>query len=154
MPQPLAAPATPLAPAAPAPAASETGPDALSEAPGAVWYVRPAAGGQYGPAGAEVMRTWLAEGRVGPDALVWREGWRDWRAASDVFPQLATTFMPRGADLFVPDTPVRLPGMGSIHLSVTRRRKSRSNQIFLIVMLVAAVAVLLGVFIYVITRGT
>jgi hypothetical protein len=102
----------------------------------------------------EIMRTWISEGRVGPDALVWREGWRDWRGASEVFPRLVAGTSPRGADLFVPDTPVRLPGRGSAHLSVGRRRSSRSNQVFLIVMLLAAVVALFGVFLYVITRGT
>lgn len=61
----------------------------LDEAPNAVWYVRPSAGGQYGPATADVLRTWLAEGRIAHDTLVWREGWRDWREAGEVFPQLA-----------------------------------------------------------------
>jgi len=61
----------------------------LDEAPNAVWYVRPSAGGQYGPATADVMRAWLAEGRIAYDTLVWREGWRDWREAGEVFPQLA-----------------------------------------------------------------
>ncbi len=26
---------------------------------------------------------------MGPDSLVWREGWRDWRLGSQVFPHLA-----------------------------------------------------------------
>lgn len=63
-------------------------PDPLTEAPTAVWYVRPAAGGQYGPATCEIMRAWLDEGRVGADSLVWREGWHDWQEARQVFPQL------------------------------------------------------------------
>ena len=54
-----------------------------------IWYVRPPSGGQFGPADAEVMRTWLKEGRVTPDSLVWREGWRDWAEAVTVFPKLA-----------------------------------------------------------------
>jgi hypothetical protein len=70
--------------AADAPAA-----DALSEARDAVWYVRPPSGGQFGPATGNIMRGWLAEGRVVADALVWREGWRDWREAGAVFPQLS-----------------------------------------------------------------
>jgi len=62
--------------------------DPLAEAPAAVWYVRPPAGGQFGPAGVQVMREWLGQRRVGPDYLVWREGWPDWRPAAFVFPQL------------------------------------------------------------------
>jgi hypothetical protein len=34
------------------------------------------------------MRTWLSEGRVTGDSLVWREGWTDWQAAGKVFPSL------------------------------------------------------------------
>lgn len=60
--------------------------DWIADAPEAVWYVRNRAGGQYGPAVGNVMRTWLQEGRVSRDCYVWREGWAHWRQASDVFP--------------------------------------------------------------------
>ena len=63
--------------------------DPISEAPDAVWYVRPSAGGQYGPARGEIMRRWITEGRVGTDSLVWREGWTDWKSASSVLPEVA-----------------------------------------------------------------
>lgn len=82
-----AAPGAP-APADVAPAASSTVSDPLTEAGDVVWYVRPASGGQFGPASSDVMRSWLEQGRVGADSLVWREGWNDWREASKVFPQL------------------------------------------------------------------
>ncbi|MGQ9761860.1 MAG: GYF domain-containing protein [Thermogutta sp.] len=59
-----------------------------------VWYVRPPAGGQYGPAAPEVVRTWFAEGRVTPDSYVWREGWRDWKLARDVFPAMLLKVLP------------------------------------------------------------
>ncbi len=61
----------------------------LEEDPNALWYVMPASGGRYGPASPAVMRTWLMEGRIGLDTLVWRSGWPDWRSAEDVFPNLA-----------------------------------------------------------------
>lgn len=57
-----------------------------------MWYVRPATGGQFGPADETVLRAWAAEGRVGGDAYVWRTGWPDWRLAAelpDYFPQLS-----------------------------------------------------------------
>ncbi len=62
--------------------------DLISEAPEAVWYVRPPTGGQYGPADGEIIRRWLEEGRVSADSLVWREGWDDWKTADSVFPSL------------------------------------------------------------------
>jgi hypothetical protein len=48
-------------------AATATADDPIAEAPAAIWYVRPPTGGQYGPARGEVMRKWLAEGRVSSD---------------------------------------------------------------------------------------
>lgn len=65
--------------------------DPLADPSEVVWYVRPPSGGQYGPATREVMRKWIREGRVSPDSLVWREGWRDWKEAVAVFPQLSTS---------------------------------------------------------------
>ena len=59
--------------------------DPFEEAPNAVWYIRPPGGGQFGPAGADLMRQWFAEGRVGANSLVWRDGWADWLVASQVF---------------------------------------------------------------------
>jgi hypothetical protein len=74
-----------------APAVVPVLPDPIAEAPSAVWYVRTNAGGQFGPARGEMMRQWLDERRVGPDYLVWREGWPEWKRASAVFAKLATT---------------------------------------------------------------
>jgi hypothetical protein len=54
----------------------------------AQWYVRPPAGGQYGPATGEVMRLWIVENRITPSTLVWRDGWPQWRSAREVLPEL------------------------------------------------------------------
>jgi len=48
-----------------------------------VWHVRPASGGQYGPADGATMKKWVGEGRVPVDALVWRSDWSQWRRAGD-----------------------------------------------------------------------
>jgi uncharacterized protein DUF4339 len=88
--QPRVAGSMPTAPAAG---------DAIAEAPSAVWYVRPATGGQFGPASGEIMRGWLGEGRVGASSLVWRAGWAEWRAASAVFPQLGGPVAPPGVPM-------------------------------------------------------
>ncbi len=58
---------------------------AIEEAPTAAWYVQPPSGGQFGPAASETMQEWLSENRVTPDSVVWREGWPQWRLASEVF---------------------------------------------------------------------
>jgi hypothetical protein len=61
----------------------------LSEENAATWYVRPPSGGQYGPATTEVLRQWIGEGRVASTALLWREGWPQWRDASEALPEFA-----------------------------------------------------------------
>lgn len=75
--------------------------DPISEAPAAVWYVRPPNGMQYGPARGDVMRQWLTEGRVSGDSLVWREGWPDWRPAGQLFPELQPP-----SEVIIPSAPV------------------------------------------------
>jgi hypothetical protein len=76
--------------------------DPLTEAGDAAWYVQPPSGGQFGPAVADVMRTWLAEGRITSDALVWHEGWNNWKPAAEVFPQLSQNQPSLGLDLLPP----------------------------------------------------
>lgn len=61
----------------------------LDSEPEAIWYVRPPSGGQYGPAKSPLLRQWVGEHRVAADALVWRDGWPQWREAIDVFPEYA-----------------------------------------------------------------
>jgi hypothetical protein len=76
--------------------------DPIDDAPSAVWYVRPATGGQFGPASGEIMRAWIAEGRVGASSLVWRAGWQEWRAASAIFPQLGSLLASPGVSVGPP----------------------------------------------------
>lgn len=123
------------------PAPPTTTPDPLAQAANVVWYVRPASGGQFGPATGDVMRTWLQEGRIGPDSLVWREGWRDWQQAADAFPQLN----PHGPSLegLIPATPSpTLPATRSSTYALGRSR-SRGAHLGLLIMLLVAVLLLL-----------
>ncbi|RMF43401.1 MAG: DUF4339 domain-containing protein [Planctomycetota bacterium] len=50
-----------------------------------IWYVRPSIGGEYGPVPSGVIEQWLHERRIDPAALVWRDGWAEWKTAADVF---------------------------------------------------------------------
>jgi len=132
--------------------AGQTPPDPIAEAGDVVWYVRPASGGQFGPAGADVMRSWIEEGRVSADSLVWHEGWRDWQEASEVFVQ--------------PGAIANDPGVGPIGTAVgsrastlrnsraTARRRSNTTQTLVIVGLILAVVILLGVFVLIVSGSS
>jgi hypothetical protein len=121
-------------------------PDPLADGPEVVWYLRAPSGAQYGPATQQVMRSWLREGRVTPDSLVWREGWRDWEDAGDVFPESAFSETP------IPDA---LPGFDGVvgatfgdlagsRLGPIENAKSGLNQALIILALVALGAAILG----------
>ncbi|MGA2619806.1 MAG: DUF4339 domain-containing protein [Thermoguttaceae bacterium] len=141
-------PAGPVAaPLGPAPPPSG---DAIADAPEMIWYVRPPTGGQFGPASGEVMRNWLAEGRVSAECLVWREGWRDWQEAAAVFPQLRASevmdFLETAS--IVPTVPsaashTHHPKTGS---------KSDNLQSMLLVLLSLGVIILVAVFLIVLFR--
>ncbi len=54
----------------------------------AQWFVRPPAGGQYGPADGPTLRQWISEHRVTPGTLVWRTGWSHWLTAREALPDV------------------------------------------------------------------
>jgi hypothetical protein len=90
-------------PTAPSSAAN----DPIAANPELVWYVRPPNGNQFGPAKGELLLSWIKEGRVGPDSLVWQEGWPDWKPAAETFPQLAAP--PDPMNNLLAGTPDSLP---------------------------------------------
>jgi hypothetical protein len=122
-----------------------------------IWYVRPPTGGQFGPAGGPLMRTWLAEGRLSGDTLVWREGWRDWQEAGHIFPQLqhdsGTVQDMAGVPL---ESPLELPldfsppeARSEHPYRPKTRHRFNGNQFTLVAALVIAVAILVAVFLFV-----
>jgi hypothetical protein len=141
------------APAYPAPVAVPVGAaaiaDPIAEAPAATWYVRPPAGGQFGPARGDVMRKWIAEGRVSSDSLVWREGWADWRNAGQLFSNLAAAKANDApATAAIPSTP-RSTRAASRYQS-KKKGGSGLAVAFLIILAIVCV-ILVGVLIYVLT---
>ncbi|MHC4400097.1 MAG: DUF4339 domain-containing protein [Planctomycetota bacterium] len=129
-------------PAAPAYGAEAIpgGADPLAEAPGAVWYVRPPGGGQFGPAAGDVMKTWIAEDRVSPDSLVWREGWPDWQKASDVFPQLGTEpSEPSIEPVVTPTQPSVEAAPATAPRRLSRSSSAGSRQAVILILALAAV---------------
>jgi hypothetical protein len=152
-----AVPAVPAVSPPPSQPASPEPADPIAEAPEVIWYVRPPSGGQFGPAAGDLMRTWLSEGRVSADSLVWREGWRDWQEAGKVFPKLRSNQI---AD-FLETTPVvsvaadhgyMAPAAAHVHRPKVKRSSDR-NQIALLVVLSLAVIVLFVVFLLVLFGG-
>jgi hypothetical protein len=75
----------------------------VTPAAGSQWYVRPTAGGQFGPATDEVFRDWIADGRVAADAFVWREGWADWKLARDAADDLPAPLVATPVAVAPPD---------------------------------------------------
>src|SRR6185369_12470502 len=89
--------AAPVAPAAPAPT-TPSRPDPIAEAPHLQWYVLPpGATSHYGPAPGDMFLSWITEGRVSTDSMVWRQDWPNWQLAGSVLPQLSPTKVPEPA---------------------------------------------------------
>jgi hypothetical protein len=123
-----------------------------------IWYIRPPSGGQFGPAPGELMRTWMNEGRVSADSLVWREGWRDWQEAGTVFPKLRGTQLldmvetaPAAGHALAGDPRAGVPSAAHLHRHSTSRSTDRS-QVALLAVLVLLVVVLSVVFVIVLTH--
>ena len=121
--------------------------DPISEAPHAVWYVRPPSGGQFGPASGDIMRSWIAEGRVTIDSLVWREGWPEWQSAGSTFPGLLTP----GSHAALAEVP-RIVTQPSVVASteIHRKRKSTKMTLPLVGSLIVACVILFAALIYVV----
>ncbi len=153
-------------------------PDPLAEVPEAVWYVRPSSGGQFGPAEADLMRTWLEEGRITGDSFVWREDWEDWVPASEVFaelpaaaegtgpgeaskqpPQQAPTIEPRRAPEADSKQPASelVPPIGILaepsRLRTSAQRRARRRRVNLVVALIVVVVLLGIVLVLVLSRS-
>jgi hypothetical protein len=140
------------------------------------WYVRPASGGQFGPATEELFCTWIAEGRVSADSQVWRDGWTAWKLALDaaddlpmplaaapvaaVSPPVSTIPVAddrRSADVAKPTAEPRIslpthavPNAPTPSRYEIQRRQSRRSQLTLAIVMLVAVIVLAVVLIWVI----
>lgn len=92
-------------------AAPKAAPDNRQPAPDATptaephWHVRPPSGGEYGPASDELIRTWISEYRITPSSQLKRADWKEWRVASEVFPDL----LPKSNHTSTPATPSAQP---------------------------------------------
>ncbi|WP_442483611.1 DUF4339 domain-containing protein [Aeoliella sp. SH292] len=167
---PTPAPAAPPAPAPAAPAPTPplepaaTVPQVAAAEEVAAWYIRPASGGQFGPADDVLIQQWATEGRVGADSYMWRTGWVDWRLASELpdhFPQLqaaaAAPLLPT-SEYNTPSSTAVKPAQSAEDPSLAaaryRRRKQQAarGQQLIAVLLVVLTLALAGVLVWVIYR--
>ena len=136
----------------------------------AVWFVRPPAGGQFGPADETTLTRWIHEKRIVADTYLWREGWPKWRRAGDVSSSLpeplslpvATSVPPVAIGIDHELASVKLaPGKNPDPLSVerlgTKQRKTHRRplrvQMVPALGLLLLVVILLGVLVWVINRN-
>lgn len=150
--------------------------DLLSDDPDATWYVRPPSGGQYGPADGNVLRGWIDEGRVAATALLWRDGWPNWREASEVLPALASQVPATVSQTTSPSNPsgpsqtvvTDLPASTAVapagavvsaadfsgRADVGAERRQRNGRRILLIGMLSAIALsLVGVLIFILTRS-
>ena len=148
--QPLAALSTTAASASPSTANHEP----------VAWYVRPAGGGQFGPATSEVFQQWIADGRVAVDSWVWRTGWADWKAGSEALALVADRppLEPVAAMAAVLEGPAASiavggsnahvePGSAEARRAEIKRRKQRVRAISSVLALVALAMLMALVFV-------
>jgi hypothetical protein len=118
------------------------------------WYVRPASGGQFGPATAEVLQQWIEDGRVAADSWVWRTGWTDWKAGSEAVAALADPKMTamQSAEGVLGASPLSNVELNSAEARrrEIKRRKQRMRTISTVLALVALL--MLSALVFVLTR--
>ncbi|MEO2048953.1 MAG: DUF4339 domain-containing protein [Pirellulales bacterium] len=99
-----------------------------------LWYVRNDTDQQFGPVETDVIRQWLAEGRVSSDSWVWRTGWPQWKQADEAFatsvhpPPVQTadeSSMESATALTPPATPI--PGTPPVPQSLPLTEPSRPD---------------------------
>ena len=127
---------------------------AFDEAPDASWFVRPTSGGQFGPADASTMKSWLSEGRVGRDSLVWREGWEEWESAEKTF-DLEFQGIAESTSSTPPVTSSKPASTSGSNIAYHQmaRRKAKTMGIILIVALVL-LTIVLAVLLVLVANGT
>ena len=127
--------------------------------PPEVWFVRPPAGGQYGPASDATFARWIREGRIVRDAYVWREGWSSWHLVSSVTDRLpgdvseAVLLSMTSNDANREQTAVTKASAAAAEIRRARRRSSRRHWLLAIVLLILVIA-LSGLLILVLRSGT
>ena len=121
------------------------------------WFVRPPSGGQFGPAPSRLLMNWISESRVTADSFLWRQGFAQWRLASELLPELfEKTSQPVDFLQTPTDTSATSPELGLNATSTSRtsavlkkRKQKRRQQLTMVILLATVSIILLGVLILV-----
>ena len=73
----------------------------IAERPDLKWYVRPAEGGEFGPASGEILHSWITERRIDHRTQVRRHDWIQWQTASTIFSEFKKEGPAKYPDHFV-----------------------------------------------------
>ncbi|TWT47279.1 DUF4339 domain-containing protein [Botrimarina hoheduenensis] len=146
-------------------------PPILPDRPAAIeWRAASPAGEQFGPTVPVLFAQWIREGRIGPDWLVWRSDWPDWRTAAEAGPDLPAPLVgirPRAA---APPSQVAAPPARVAPPAVTgplspqrertstteysqRRKQVRRRQTLIAAVLLALVLIMVTVLVVLLTSG-
>lgn len=66
--------------------------DCIAEKPEVKWYVRPADGGEFGPAPGEMIQVWANENRIDYRTNLRRDDWLNWQSAASIFTEFQKDF--------------------------------------------------------------
>ena len=136
--------------------------------PNLFWYVRTLSNQSYGPATGAVIQNWIMEKRIGPNMLVWREGWSSWLEAKNVFPELEQIFAEPAQPKLSQDSlsvqanesnSQKNPWIDIIQATPTRslrknhKRKNVTRDFTVISILIIAIIALMGVLVWILYKN-
>jgi len=59
--------------------------ECIAERPEMQWFVRPADGGEFGPASGDMLQVWITEKRIDHRTELRRHDWVNWQQAGEIF---------------------------------------------------------------------
>ncbi len=162
---------SPVEPAPVQPESKET-PQSLLAHGDARWFVRPPSGGVYGPADTSTLNSWISQRRVTADSYLWRDGMEVWRIAVEMIPDAFVAAPGVSPDSIAPppvslpdalppvtesekdkETQLPNPAIAKAKANLDQRRKKKRKQTWIILGLLATIALALIATLVVVLRS-
>jgi hypothetical protein len=87
---------------------ASTEPPPLPASPEEQWHVHSHDGKRIGPVPRSDLSSWIADGSVTADCLVWKEGTQHWQRAGSVFPNLSAAVPVQASEASADPLPVQV----------------------------------------------